>query len=248
MVSILQKYTAQEIKNIYDGRLLVKVCKQAPAHKVFKVYMYCANLQKECTERRCDLRLCLTSPQKIEWCPVIIAYERRYINLHDLVVGEYVCEHVDMFSAHVVPNGPQLFSEYRKYLGNGVYLTDPLNMFYTVFERNDTRIDTMLKNSDFRKMLSSPSQLLQYAGGLNKRLYGLQIKDVVFYDKPKNLSDFYVNKECEQYQHCYKCPEFCKGRGWLDGSYYEEDSCNNSAVSRIFVPSITWKYVDGVKA
>lgn len=65
----------------------------------------------------------------------------------------------------------------------------------------------------------------QKAYGGNKPLYGWHISDLKIYDKPRELGEFFVKGECENFDNCRFCPYFHKGEGWLDGSTCDEDDC-----------------------
>lgn len=64
------------------------------------------------------------------------------------------------------------------------------------------------------------------------------------YDTPKELSEFYTLGNCEKYDFCDQCKNFHRGQGWLDGSYYDEDSClDNTRIPVTRAPQ-SWQYVE----
>ncbi len=84
--------------------------------------------------------------------------------------------------------------------------------------------------------------LAKYSNG--KQLYGWHISDLKIYDKPKELGDFFVKGECENYDYCRYCKNFHEGRGWLDGSYCDEDSCITWGIKPITRPPQSWCYME----
>ena len=82
--------------------------------------------------------------------------------------------------------------------------------------------------------------------GANKPLYGWHISDLKIYDKPKELWEFYTLGNCEKYDFCNQCKNFHRGQGWLDGSYFDEDSClDNTRIPVTRAPQ-SWCYVEGL--
>lgn len=65
----------------------------------------------------------------------------------------------------------------------------------------------------------SIDELLRYKGD-NEHIYGWHISDLVIYDKPKELSEFYVEGDCDC-MNCRNCAWFDRGNG-----YNVEDDCN----------------------
>lgn len=82
--------------------------------------------------------------------------------------------------------------------------------------------------------------------GKGKTLYGLHISNLKIYDKPKELSEFYTLGNCEKYDFCNQCKNFHRGQGWMNGSYYDEDSClDNTRIPVTRAPQ-SWQYVEEV--
>lgn len=88
-----------------------------------------------------------------------------------------------------------------------------------------------------------------YAYGQGKTLYGWHISDLKIYDKPKELSEFVTEGDCD----CMNCAECA----WLDkgDSMAEiEDDCNlvyammprGVEMKPIFRPPQSWCYVEGM--
>lgn len=80
-----------------------------------------------------------------------------------------------------------------------------------------------------------------YAKG--RTLYGLHITALKIYNKPKELSEFFVKGECKE-EFCTGCKNFHQGEGWLDGSYCDEDSCIEFGIKPLTRPPQSWAYVE----
>ena len=72
-------------------------------------------------------------------------------------------------------------------------------------------------------------ELYGYANG--KSLYGWKISDLVIYDKPKPLSDFYTWKKCNS----------CKVSGYESAACIYDENCKVPAV--ITRPPQSWRYI-----
>ena len=91
------------------------------------------------------------------------------------------------------------------------------------------------------------SELRKYVG--LKDFYTLHISDLVIYDKPRELSEFYTEGDCDC-MNCNNCFWFDRGNG-----YNVEDDCNlaykASNAHKSFKPITrapqSWCYVEGVK-
>ena len=89
-------------------------------------------------------------------------------------------------------------------------------------------------------------KLFEYANG--KELYAWHISDLVIYDKPKELTDFFVEGECYP-PRCSKCKYFDKGNG-----YNVEDDCliphhlneEGNDVKPLFKAPQSWCYVEEI--
>ena len=76
--------------------------------------------------------------------------------------------------------------------------------------------------------------------------YGWHITEPKLFEKPKELSEFYTLGNCEKYDFCNQCKNFHRGQGWLDGSYFDEDSClDNTRIPVTRAPQ-SWQYVEEV--
>ena len=90
----------------------------------------------------------------------------------------------------------------------------------------------------------SPQELIDYIG--NKIGYAWHITDLVIYDKPKELGEFYAEGDCDC-MNCKKCYWFDRGNG-----YNVENDCNlaykcvelHKSFKPIIRPPQSWCYVE----
>ena len=115
----------------------------------------------------------------------------------------------------------------------GSFICDKiLPIDYIRYWNNGIAIDTCL----------SYGQIADYGKG--KPLCGWHITEPKLFDKPKELWEFYTLGNCEKYDFCNQCKNFHRGQGWLDGSYYNEDSClDNTRIPVTRAPQ-SWCYVE----
>lgn len=130
---------------------------------------------------------------------------------------------------------------------------------YTIFYHSDLRFskDCVL-NDNVKNILKKSSlsldKLIEYANN-KEYIYGWHISDLKIYDKPKELSEFYVIdkgsvKRCEYRQRAGQ-PEYktCNG-GWIKGTWIcTKDSdyttwCENCITRNIKRPPKSWCYVE----
>lgn len=92
--------------------------------------------------------------------------------------------------------------------------------------------------------------LMDYAD--EKTVYGWHISNLVIYDKPKKLSEFYIIdneavKQCKYRERIYNNPDFTNN-ALLPGSYVcnkgEVDWCNKCKTKPLTRPPQSWCYVE----
>jgi predicted transcriptional regulator len=106
-------------------------------------------------------------------------------------------------------------------------------------------LDTYLTRNEVLKYIGYPSGTNIYAKPYN--FYGWHISDLVIYDKPKALSEFYVEGDCDC-MNCKSCAWFDRGNG-----HNVEDDCNlaykgvseHKSFKPILRPPQSWCYVEG---
>ena len=92
--------------------------------------------------------------------------------------------------------------------------------------------------------------ILKYSNG--KEVFGWHISDLVIYDKPKELSEFYTIdneaiKKCEHRERVYNNPNYTNG-ALLLGSYIcnkdESDWCEKCKTKPLTRPPQSWCFVE----
>lgn len=122
------------------------------------------------------------------------------------VIGEFVCDRIDDFYCASIPYRKENNLGYEYFIDNGVYKVDGWHEG-VVFERSGPRIDTMLKNTDLENMCLSAQELFDYIG-IGRYLYGWHITNLVIYDKPKEVRDFYhINLDYTNITRIRKAPQ-----------------------------------------
>lgn len=176
MKAVLISIQAKWCNLIASGKKTVEVRKSKPKIDVpFKCYIYCTKKEKDVffTEEVFD-------GQKGGYAIPHVGNGK--------IVGEFVCNRIDDFYCCSVPYRERNNLGYGAFIDNGVYQVRGWHEG-VVFERNDRYIDSMLKNSDLKKMCLSVQEIFDYIG-IGKHLYGWHISNLVIYDKPKELGEF----------------------------------------------------------
>ena len=113
---------------------------------------------------------------------------------------------------------PKEFQEkYRKHFGKvGMrFVCDKIDYWQHNWKPDIMHIEDMSELS-----CVSVYNLIAYSNKGNDILYALHITDLVVYDKPRELSEFYTEGDCDC-MNCKKCYWFDRGNG-----YNVENDCN----------------------
>lgn len=91
-------------------------------------------------------------------------------------------------------------------------------------------------------MCLNQPELIRYGKG--ETLYGWHISDLKIYDKPKELSEFYVHKYDNNFNYCYGCVHLVRLT-----TEYPCCECLRDREQREYLkhPPQSWQYVDEVK-
>lgn len=164
-------------------------------------------------------------------------YVKDYNAQNAKVVAEFMLEEVEKISCCYIPYRNYNNLGYEYFIDNGVYQHHGEDGL--VFERDDNRLTTMLKNKDFEKMCLKPIEIYNYLGGYGT-FYMWHISNLKIYGKPKELSEFKKQNKCYQSGDldnlgCFEsgCVEFEKG------------ICD-SKCSKIDRPPQSWCYCEEV--
>lgn len=89
--------------------------------------------------------------------------------------------------------------------------------------------------------LVSREEILEYAG--EKEVFGWHISDLVIYDKPKELREFFNPCVKKTYPYCFECEHGLQEgeERYLDGLRHYDIPCGN----RVKRPPQSWCYVEG---
>lgn len=128
------------------------------------------------------------------------------------VACRFVCNRIDSIGRRGINN-------------NFDYCYQSLN----VFGNDDIEIEIM----DIKKSCISKPELNAY-GAFSYRLYAWHISDLVIYDKPRELSEFYTLKKCDS----------CKSGYESTACIYDEDCRVPAPITR---PPQSWCYVEEVE-
>lgn len=138
-----------------------------------------------------------------------------WVNMNGKIIAKCDCNFVEKINCCCVPYKRKDNLGYEHYVDNGVYKVEwkkKINLpnqyanpkIYkddgVVFERNDSRIDSMLKNCDLKKISLSPQELLDYIT-LGNSGYLLHLAKLKFFATPRLLS-YYGLKRAPQ-SMCY---------------------------------------------
>ena len=159
MKSVLIAIRPQLVEKIASGEKTIEVRKTAPQEVPFKAYIYESrnggHRCKHCNEKDS----CYSYAPKNVGC----------YNGRGKVIGEFICDKVEMVNAKCSDYGIDLF--YHDCLTNGCLTEREIEKYFNVPEDRDLR--AMKGNG-----------------------YVWNISDLKIYDRPKELSEFYTKKKC----------------------------------------------------
>ena len=215
-------------KLIASGKKTVEVRKTRPKIDTpFKCYIYCTK-----PKEKNDFGLCLDRGMSGKLKSIGLLYKQNYETA--LNMG------MDILSGKVI----------------GEFVCDEFTYIETGYDTNGHK---HLYNTAFieHRMCIPDLELFEYLYQSREKCGGWawHISDLVIYDKPKELSEFYVLdekaiKECKHRERVYVNPDSVNG-AWLKGSYIctkgEEDWCSKCKTKLLKRPFQSWGYVeDGI--
>ena len=168
--SVLMSIWPMWIELIASGRKILEIRKSMPkdVKYPFKVYMYCTKGIKG-------------RPKSNPWSSEYINFSYAEYNkgswydIEGTVVGEFTVNHITRFSAHEEP----------QHLADGLVRDG-----FTMCDDITSKYFGIARYSILRDSCLTGKEMLDYIGD-NKIGFAWEISDVVIYDKPKQLSDFY---------------------------------------------------------
>lgn len=215
----------------------------------FKCYIYCTKPIRFYKISEC---MC-TSYEYLHLCEGQVTmgdgfelYDKEYQVLNGKVMGEFTCNSISEYEAEF-HTGNDSYQDIRE------IFRDPDNpdddcRDYSILTSND---EDNPNDCDFcKRTCLTFEEVKAYIGEecFCKTFYGWHISDLVIYDKPKDLTDFFVEGECYP-PRCSKCKYFDKGNG-----YNVEDDCllphhlndDGNDIKPLFKAPQSWCYVEEV--
>lgn len=194
--NILISIKPQWVEKILNGEKTIEIRKTMPKYKLpCKVYIYCTKDNKNYLNRK-DCRFCYIEKRDVlgitdKVREIFDNINGFYERLNGKVVAEFTLNNVEKIHCCAVPYRKTNNLGYEHFIDNGVYqLKDDYGL---VFERDDTKLDTMLKNKDLKKIQLKPIDIYNYLNGYGK-FYAWHIDNLKIYDKPKELDTFIIGK------------------------------------------------------
>lgn len=241
MKSVLISIQPKWCELIANGKKTVEVRKTRPKIDVpFNCYIYCTKSRDMLWVLKKSERTYTDKPTSIFDAKDVGGATKA----NGKVIGEFVCNRIQEYECEFVDDDcyEMIASIERDEEGDT-----------TGFYEWSNDSDIPYKNTDFyKKCQVEYEDLKKYIGEGINTFYGWHISDLVIYEKPKELSEFYVLddkaiKECEHRERIYVNPDSVNG-AWLKGSYIctrgEEDWCSKCKTKPITRPPQSWCYVD----
>ena len=230
MKSILISIKPQWCEKIVSGEKTIEVRKSAPKEVPLKAYIYATMPKRfyKCGAVNTSDELLWLANGKIEMCDgfKFWADGDEYQNLNGKVIGEFICDKVDKYTAEFVDN--DCYEDIRR-----IWIDDDGEEDFEIVTSNDR--DNPEDCELLKKSCLTYAELKNYIGANFHDIpfYGLHISDLKIYDKPKELSEF--RKPCP-YSENMLC-NFCLKSGYLPNM---EIGCFNT----ITRPPLSWCYVE----
>ena len=188
-MAILISIRPEFVIKILNGEKMIEIRKTKPKCELpCKVYIYCKKGKPHLYKLRYQ-------------------HVKDYSALNGKVVAEFTLDKVEKINCRAVPYRKHNNLGYENFIDNGVYQLNGEDGL--VFERDDNRLVTMLKNKDFEKMCLEPIDIYNYLGG-----YGVfcawHISNLKIYDKPKELSEFKLPPKKDNCKSCFLFQDICE--------------------------------------
>ena len=218
MQAIMISIRPQWVEKILNGEKTIEIRTTMPKCKLpCKVYIYCTK-QKRKSEF-------LTKSEKFGW---IMGIESTFCNrakeydANGKVIAEFTLKDIEKYELELWDD-----NTYES-IGKVYYDIETGERVVDVFESDeDIEKTTFAKESN----LTLP-QLRKYLGTGIHACYAWQIDDLVVYDKPKELSEFYSLKKCDS----------CKKSGYESAACMYDEDCKIPI--QITKPPQSWCYVE----
>lgn len=130
------------------------------------------------------------------------------------------------------------------YYGNGKvigeFVCDRIEKIEHFFEYYSDGYD--LDDDKLQETCLTREELKYYGkGGM---LYGWHISDLKIYDKPKELGEFFVKGDCENFDFCYRCKYYYRGDAFSEAAGIESGCTLYDDLKSLSRPPQSWCYVE----
>ena len=185
MQSVLISIKPKWCRLIANGKKTIEVRKSRPKLETpFKVYIYCTKHKErllEVVHKGDDMGYCVYDEDTPMFIKTFADTALLGTNLVSKVIGEFVCDRIEMVNAKCSDYGIDLF--YQDCMTKGCLTESEVDKYFNIPEDKDLR--AMKGNG-----------------------YGWHITDLKIYDKPKELSEFYTRcnipeSKCKLCDNCY---------------------------------------------
>lgn len=186
----------------------------------FKAYIYCTE-----PRNNNDLGLCRYGDKLglIYKCNYSYAKTNNTPILSGKVIGEFVCDEITEFESEFWDD--ETYESIKKVVHSEDWDGYPETYYWHVAENGED-------NNLCKSSCLNWDELRNYIGQGFRAFYGWHISDIVIYDEPKDLSDF------------YKC---CGTEDCLECQFFKNDSCETKNRRVLKRGPQSWCYVEGVK-
>ena len=234
MKSVLISIQPKWCELIASGKKTVEVRKTRPnIPPPFKCYIYCTNTKPYLVWGdvfRGDWKTEFTS---------ISGYNRKDAEkiwdvFNGKVIGEFICNEITEFESEFWDD--ETYERIQKIVKDSERYAEYGEYEYETVATNED--ENYKENWLCKQSCVSWEEMRKYVGTGIKEFYGWHISDLVIYDKPKELSEFYTR--------CYSGCENCKYESWdYDLGGGKDIICTVSNKKPITRPPQSWCYVEG---
>ena len=233
MKSVLISIQPKWCELIANGKKTIEVRKTRPKIDTpFKCYIYCTLGGDMLTSVNGVV-------QKINQIDIDLTNDSTIRELNGKVIGEFVCDKITNFESEFWDD--ETFERIQEFVHPWDYDREYGERNYKTVTTNES--DNYKENWLCKQSCVSWEELRKYIGTGVNDFFGWYISNLVIYDKPKELSEFY--------HYCGDNPD-CDG---CEAHYYSNTECGKEeyccsvieGCKPIKRPPQSWCYVEGIK-
>lgn len=234
MKSIMISIQPQWVEKILNGEKTIEIRKTMPKCELpCKVYIYCTRPKKwwrYCSYGYTSDELLHKTKDKIKMCDGFEFWDDEYDILNRKIVAEFTLNKCDKYTAEFVDD--DCYEDIRLYVENefAEYEDELYDEYIVTTNEEENPGDCEL----CRESCLSYSEIKNYVGlGFHDRpFYAWHIDNLIVYDKPKELEEFYSLKKCNS----------CKTSGYESSACRYDEDCKIPV--QIKRPPQSWCYVE----